>query len=398
MIKKEKNQENTHNFLVISESIEDETKSVSKHMTDLIFRFRESNLNLDLITLTPSNNTNALLKKNITKIINFKKLFNSKNFILRGLNELFFGIKISIYLLFSKKKYCATIWYSPSIFIGFGVAMNLKSNRLGKKIMILRDIFPDWLKEIKVINKFSFSYAILKFISHAQYIAADVILVQSKKDKEFIKKKTFCKKKIIKVLYSWYTIDPKDKNIHHYYQNFCKKPYVLILGNLGIAQDHLRLLKLINNIASKNNFINFVFLGLDKNALKTAKIHLSRDQSNIFLYPAISQKYIPYICKNANCGIYSLNSKFKFNNIPGRFVMYSLCGLKSFGFLENNEELSYLIDINSFGEYASFNSQDIESTFINFFKSSNFSRDLIKKNSKKNFSTEKAFDEITSFV
>ena len=76
------------------------------------------------------------------------------------------------------------IVYSPSIF------WSILLFKLKKKITSIKlgDLYPKWLVDHKIINKFSFNYLILKFFELFLYYQADKIYVQTKKDINYISK------------------------------------------------------------------------------------------------------------------------------------------------------------------------------------------------------------------
>lgn len=381
-------------ILIISDSFENEKKSVSKLMTDLFIEFDYRGYSIDIITSTSELDLNNIIKKKSSTFYCLNKKFSEKNYYFRGLNELYFGFKIASILNNKNYIYQSTIWYSPSIFIGLGLYLCLKRKKLGRKIMILRDLFPEWAFDLGVFKKYSISYFFLKFLSKFQYKISDFIYVQSEYDKLFIKNKRNFKN--VDILYSWYDFDNFKFKITNFFYEFNQKKYVLILGNIDIAQNLTKMLEIIKNLAISQKNVNFVSFGLEKNAFqKFTDVKLKYKLDNLFLYPKIEQKYIPHLCVNAQCGIYSLNDKFISNNIPGRFVMYSLCGLKSFGFFKNNHELENIISKFKFGSYSDFNRTNLNKTFFDFLWDNSYSKSNIKKNSSLFFSVKTAVDKIT---
>lgn len=383
--------------LIISDSFEDEKKSVSRHMTDLLYEVSSRNVLIDIISYTPILVLNDLIKKKTNKISYARKFFSNNNLFLRGLNELFFGFQIIKILSKNKTDYNMTLWYSPSIFIGFGLFFS-NYKKLGKKIMILRDIFPEWAIDLNIIKKNSLSYFLLKYFSKFQYIISDIIFVQSERDKYIINKKTSSSKKI-EILYSWYTINISNEFIHSLFYEFNKRPFVLCLGDIETAQNLENMLIIIKNLSIKNPNINYVFFGLRPKSLnKFLELKKDNNLKNLFVYSKIDQKYIPYLCHNAVCGIFSLNNKFKTDNVPGRFIMYACCGLKSFGFFRNNKELENIISNNNLGEYADFDDKNLILKFFDFLNSKSFKKSEILKKSSYLFSTKFAVDRIINHL
>ena len=104
--------------------------------------------------------------------------------------------------------------------------------------MILRDIFPQWAYETKLIKN-KFIYLFLLFYSYGQYVLSDVILVQSQGDmKYFSNFKVAIKNKLL-VLNNWlasignYSLC-KNQELLQFIENKCVFVYS---GNLGPAQN-----------------------------------------------------------------------------------------------------------------------------------------------------------------
>ena len=399
MIKKEKKQENLNKkILIISDSFENETSSVSKHMTDLFIEFNNQGHSVSIISNTPKNNLKKKIYKHAFEIYCSFNLFRKNQiYFLRALNELIFAIQIFFFISFTKSKYDLTVWYSPSIFIGLGIKLSLFNNKLGKKVLILRDIFPDWLVHLGILNQKSIKYKILKIIESYQFQTANIIFVQSKIDCSYVKKQKLNFKTKVKILYSWFTIYENNHLYPTSVQIIDLQPYLLFIGNLGEAQNQNAFLKFLKNLVKKGFKMNIILLGLKNREFNTVNNYLKINQiKNVFIFKPVNQSNIPKICRKAVCGLYSLNEKFISNNIPGRFVMYALNGLKSFGFFDKNKELEEIIQKYSLGEYSSFKDPLHIKKFLNFVDHKNFNKESIKKNSEKIFSTSVAANTIIS--
>ena len=105
-------------FLIISDQYLPSTRSGSFLIDDLIQELLKKNHKITLIT---SGNENASKKNNKKfKIIRINKLkSNYKNFILKGINELYFFRKNIIKLFFIKKNFNKIYKYSPPLFLGY---------------------------------------------------------------------------------------------------------------------------------------------------------------------------------------------------------------------------------------------------------------------------------------
>ena len=403
MKKKKTMQENSNkSLLIISDSFENEPYSVSKIMTDLVLELSSKGYQIDILTMTPFKIINEDLVYNCNNINCAKyKSYRNNSFYLRAISEILFAFQIFKFLSFkNNKNYLSTIWYSPSIFISLGLYFSVPKKKLGKKIMILRDIFPDWLVDLEILKIRSISYKILKFIQKIQFKVSDVIFVQSKYDLNQLKEnKNLPYLTKTELLYSWYTINNECDNEILKKINFKHNNYILILGNIETAQSHTKFIEFIKILAMKHTNEKFVFVGLRNKAQDLFKLMIDKNNiTNIYLYNSIDQKAIPVICQRALCGLFSLNSNFKNNNIPGRLVMYLLNGLKTFGIFKNNDELSELFIKFKIGKTATYEDIDIYDKFNSFIYDESYQKDYIKNISYKLFSTKKAAEKVLEYV
>ena len=116
-------------------------------------------------------------------------LRNKNNFL-----RLIFEIVLSLILAFKCicnykkiKDLDLIICYGPSAFLWFCVLI-IKLISKAKVYYILRDIFPDWLVAVKLINN-KFIIKILEFLSFPQYIVPDYIGVETEFNKSYLIKK-----------------------------------------------------------------------------------------------------------------------------------------------------------------------------------------------------------------
>ena len=117
------------------------------------------------------------------------KLFSDSQ-IGRGIRELISPIMLLWHLKKNgtlRRERAGIIWYSPSIFLGLLVAVLLWKSKC-KGYLILRDIFPDWMADLKLMRRGTI-YFFLRLVAKFQYRIADTIGVQSKGDLKYFKNK-----------------------------------------------------------------------------------------------------------------------------------------------------------------------------------------------------------------
>ena len=87
----------------------------------------------------------------------------------------------------NKNKFKKILIFSPSIFFGL-IIKNLKQKFKCDVILIVRDIFPDWVLQKNIYLWLNPLFLFAKMISYLQYFFSDIIAVQSYEDKKIIKK------------------------------------------------------------------------------------------------------------------------------------------------------------------------------------------------------------------
>jgi glycosyltransferase involved in cell wall biosynthesis len=355
--------------------------SASHHMHDLYISLLKRGHSVDVCTQTMTDtNENIYFFNNRFK--------GSHKFKLRLFYEIMAPIVIYLkYLNLRRKKYDLIITYSPSIFWSSLISL-LGKNKKTTKILILRDIFPEWLVDTKILKKQSLTYKFLHFFEKKLYKLHDIICSQSKIDSAYVDQ-LLGKKKQTQQIYSWYSINLSNPVMSNSFYN--KKKYAVYLGNLSIAQDRDRYIKIIKKIALQNTSINFLFIGLKSADELYCKLIVEKC-SNIIFLPSMQGKELEKLISNAEFGLYSLRQDFFTNNVPGKFVYYACVGLPSIGFLGHNPELEQLNSKREFGLLC--HGENELSNIISNKQYLQVSRSKILKLSKELFSTDLVADKL----
>ena len=339
-------------------------------------------------------------KQNI-RIIRFKngKVTDIGHF-LRAFNEFLMPFKI-IYTIFKTsiklQKNDGIICWSPSIFFT-PLVIYLKFINKCNSYLILRDIFPRWAKDLKIIkNKITYNFFNIFFL--LQCFFSDTIGVQSEGNKRFVPKRIFLKKIKIEVLNNWYT--PNFKNLK------CKidlsntilknKKIFIYAGNIGLAQGF----EIIINVAEKlknNNEIGFLFIGRGSQFESMKEIVRKRSIDNVLFKEQIDNSEIINLYKQCHCGIVILDRRHKTHNIPGNFISYLHSGLPVFALVNSNNDLIPFVNKNQIG-YATdlFDEDEIIKLILkilNYKNSDSKINDKCKKIAKTFFDTETIANQI----
>ena len=202
-------------------------------------------------------------KKNI-RILRFKNgKMTDISLFKRALNEFFMPFRIILTILNKSvniQKSDGIIWWSPSIFFS-PLVIFLKFKNKCRCYLILRDIFPKWAKDLKLIKNI-FVYSFFNIFYNLQCLVSDYIGVQAEGNKKFIPKNYFVKKTTIEVLNNWYTPNLRNNECEiDLSKTILKKKKVFIhAGNIGMAQGFNTIINVAEKLKDNKN-IGFLFIG-----------------------------------------------------------------------------------------------------------------------------------------
>lgn len=302
-------------FLIISDCYYPTTKSISRHIYDLLKEASIKGTVIDFYFPYNGNKKNIFKKSYLIKNINYFPIkttnFKKKNLLLRGLSEFLMPFIFWSYIKKNNNHFNKILIFSPSIFFGL-IIKKLKKKFKCIVILILRDIFPDWILQKQIIQWLNPLFLLAKVISFFQYYLSDIIAVQSYGDKEIIKKRY--PNKNIKVIYNW--ISPKKFKIRkkNNITNF------VFAGTIGPAQNWYNIIDLITKLNKEKLEFKFFFVGDGRYKFFLKKKLI--DFKNVYFKRSLQEKKFLKFLKGMDVGIISLDHKIKFNNIPGKFFSY----------------------------------------------------------------------------
>tara|TARA_A100001011_G_C14315925_1_gene847965 strand:+ start:566 stop:1750 length:1185 start_codon:yes stop_codon:yes gene_type:complete len=387
-------------YLIITAFFPPQNSSAAVQINDLANEFIKQGHVINLFIADDNINKNIKLeKRGSLLLIRFKVLkITNINFFKRLINEFLMPFQMIIYSIFYRLKinsFDGIIWYSPSAFFS-PLIIYLKLFNKCKTYLILRDIFPRWLKDLDLIRS-RLIYLILEFYANLQFLAADIIGVQSKGNLKFIPKKIFFKSNKVTVLNNWLSQIKNEKcKLNLSNPKFKGRRIVIYSGNMGISQGMQTLIELANSM--KNNNIVFLFIGRGTEYLKSKNMCKEIDLQNVVFENEIPSSQIFDLYSKCLCGLIVLDKKHKTHNIPGKFLSYLLAGLPVFAIVNEKNDLIKLVNEKKVG-FAT-DTFDINEVHINFIKLlNNIEKDYQIKDRCKElantlFSTSKIVKEI----
>ena len=291
-----------------------------------------------------------VIKVNIGKINNPSKII--RTFIEATLS---YRIWNATKKILRKKKYDLIICYSPTIFWS-GLISNLKRINSSRVYLVLRDLFPHWLVDAKIISKFNPVYYYFLYMEKKLYRLASKIGVQSPKNLDFFKKSNEYSK--YEILYNWTKPEiKKNLKIREVFEKQIQNKLVLVYGgNIGIAQDISNILNLAKNLR-KNKKVIFLLIGDGTEYEKIKSIIKKNNLKNVIIHPSILNKEYQAVLNRCHIGLISLNKNLRTENLPGKMLEYMKYSLPILASINKGNNFDKLIHDHSAG-FVSFNGDD----------------------------------------
>lgn len=333
-------------FIIVDDYMPHSIKIAAKMMHELACEYVKLGHNVTVLTPNSSQKKKySLSTLDKVNIISFKSgRIKNINKINRAINETLLSYKAwnATKSILKNDKYDFIIYYSPSIF--FGPLVNkLKKTWGTKSYLILRDIFPQWAIDQKIIRKGSLIEKYFSYFENINYNAADIIGLMSPKNLTIFNTKVN-KKKNTEVLYNWVS-NKQIKNTNYYKKqlNLEKKVVFFYGGNIGLAQDMNNIIRLAINM-KKHKKAHFVLVGdgdevsLVKNSIK--KNHLS----NILLLPPVSQEEFKKMLAEFDVGLFTLHKNHTTHNFPGKLLGYMSQKIPILGSINKDNDLKEIVE------------------------------------------------------
>ena len=248
------------------------------------------------------------------------------------------------------------VYYSPTIFFG-SLVYKLKKIWNVKSYLILRDFFPQWAIDNKILNQNSPITYYFKYFEKINYNVADVIGVMSPKNLEWFTQ-YYKTDKLLEVLYNWSNPKPFLSNEIKYRKmlNIEEKVVYFYGGNLGHAQDMLNLLRLAQKMLDEDK-AHFVFVGAGDEYNLIENTMIKNKLSNTTLLPSVNQDDFKQMLSEFDVGLFTLNKNHITHNFPGKLLGYMVEELVILGSINPNNDLKDIIDEYQAG-YITINGED----------------------------------------
>ena len=213
------------------------------------------------------------------------------------------------------------LFYSPTIFFG-PLVRRLKQLWNCPAYLILRDIFPQWAADVRILRK-GVVYRFFCKAAMEQYEIADVIAVQSPANRKSFAHAFPQNEPRLKVLFNWTALHEMQLPRTDYRVRLGLENKIVFLygGNIGVAQDMDNILRLATRLACRSD-IHFLLVGEGsevrrlKNAIEKTRLR------NIRILPSVAQSEYLSMVSEFDLGLISLDARLTSHNYPGKLLSY----------------------------------------------------------------------------
>ena len=263
----------------------------------------------------------------------------------------FFMIKNFRSSILSNAKWDAVVWYSPTIFLGPFIYY-LKVRNTCPSYLILRDIFPAWALDLRILRK-GLAYYFFRIFEKFQYSVADCIGVQAVGNLDYFKTWPNFTHKKIELLHNWLSPKPiSNCSIDIATLPIANRKIFVYAGNMGIAQGMGDLLDLAEASLCRND-IGFLFIGRGSDMEFLRLDAKERGLINTVFCDEIDAHEIPGLYAQCHVGLIALDARHKTHNIPGKFLSYLYSGLPVMAIINHGNDLQSIIENNQIGRVTS---------------------------------------------
>lgn len=235
--------------------------------------------------------------------------------------------------------------YSPTIF--FGPLVRWLRVRGAFVYLVLRDFFPQWAVDEKLITQGSIVERYFRFFERINYKISDVIAVQSPANLPVFEEITRPEQYPTEVLFNWAAplqeIDEAFGQAFIKTHNLCEKFIFFYGGNIGYAQDIPYILELAASF-TEHESVHFLILGQGDQYTNIAQKIVEKGLGNVTLASSITQDEYRSLLTQVDVGLLTLASNHRAHNFPGKVLGYLAQGLPLLGAVNSGNDLIDIVN------------------------------------------------------
>ncbi|WP_325892037.1 glycosyltransferase family 4 protein [Grimontia sp. NTOU-MAR1] len=242
------------------------------------------------------------------------------------------------------------VYYSPSIFFGT-LVKNIKKRCGCSAYLVLRDLFPQWAIDQKLIKAGSPIAKYFRFFELLSYRQADSIGLMSERNEDVFMRLNG-EAYPTQILRNWASLQPwrrntEDESIREKL-NLNDKVIYFYGGNIGHAQDMANLMRLAKNM-SEHPKAHFLFIGQGDEVELIQGLAKEWHLSNFTYLPAVDQDTFKRILSEVDVGLFSLAKNHTAHNFPGKLLGYMVQSLPILGSVNPGNDLMDIVNANNAG-------------------------------------------------
>lgn len=270
--------------------------------------------------------TNSVIKKGLTTVTiasHFKRV----------LKKYFDEIKFDLVIYFTPP-----ITFSP-------VVKFLKKRDNSKSYLILRDIFPQNVRDLGLLNNnILFNYFRRK--EKDLYDISDYIGCMSEGNINYVVEHNNVEENKLEILYNWGKLDDSNglPGIVNYKEKYglVDKFVVVFGGNIGLPQELEFLLELAKEYQDRDDIV-FLIVGEGAEKQRMMDIVGSEKLSNVVIKDMLPRDEYDNLIKQCDVGLINLSRKFTIPNIPSKTIAYFKAAIPVLASTDKNTDYKDLL-------------------------------------------------------
>jgi glycosyltransferase involved in cell wall biosynthesis len=346
-------------LLIIDDYMPESTKVAAKMMHELACELRAEGHNITVVT--PSHTLHKKIEVSTLDGVTIWRFRNGNvkdsNKIKRAINETLLSYHAWHRLkpLFEQNHHNLIIYYSPSIFWG-GLVHRLKKLWKVPAYLVLRDFFPQWAIDQKLIQSGSVIEKYFRSFEARSYAAADRIGVMSQKNLVWFNSIANISAPV-EILHNWAANTPI-ANTGRFRKSLGLEDKIVYFygGNIGQAQDMMNIVRLAKNMQHESK-AHFLLVGAGDEFDLVQKTIVNEHMENITLLPSVTQDVYKEMLAEFDIGLFTLHKDHTTHNFPGKLLGYMVQELPILGSINAENDLKSVIEDTEAG-LVSINGED----------------------------------------
>jgi len=335
-------------FLMISFP---DIKKDSNLYSDLAEEFRKNGHNVYVATLLEKkyNQTTYLEKVKELNILILRvragNWFNTNSVIKKGLTTITIAnyFKRAVQKYFGNIKFDLVIYLTPPITFA-PVVKYIKKRDNSKSYLILRDIFPQNVRDLELLNnRLLFNYFRKK--EKELYDISDYIGCMSEGNIKYVLEHNNLDENKLEILYNWGKVNHNNKiaGINYKGKYGLEDKFIAVFGgNIGLPQELEFLLKLAKEYKGRDDIV-FLIIGRGAQKQKIVDLVKNENTSNIIIRDYLPRDEYESLISQCDIGLINLSRKFTIPNIPSKTIAYFKVGIPILASTDKNTDYKDLL-------------------------------------------------------